>query len=271
MMTGLAIFFSGLARIILSIFDKTAGKDADIRIAIAGINRQSENIVNSLRNTDILKTDIVGLISIHDDFAKPELNLPILGNIEYLPRIIDQNKIHEVIITDPTLTKNEIIRIISKTSNPRVRFHLAHEYEELVAAKLANEISGIEPTVKRSNITKFRYRIAKRSLDIILSIFLLSIGRPLVYLFSDEPRTLIKKIWMVLKGKYSFIGLYPIEGEKTGAVGKIGLTGLAHISKPEQLSKVAILNLNDYYLEHYTFSIDTDIFLKFIFRKNRGN
>ena len=75
-----------------------------------------------------------------------------------------------------------------------------------------------------------------------------------------------KDLLNVLIGKKSFIGIYPLDGE-TIIPGKIGLIGLAHISKPERLSKQAIKNLNDYYIQNYNLNLDMNIFLKSLFRK----
>lgn len=270
MTIGFGVMLTALVRSSLSFFDKLAGKQADRRIAIAGINDQAMNIINSLRTAETRNADIIGFININEDYDKPKINLPVIGSIEYLPRIIEQYKLHEIIITDPNVSKSDLIGIISKLANPSVRFHIATEYEDLVASKIVNEISGIEPTVPQYNITKLRFRLIKRLTDIAISLFFLSIGLPMLYLLVQERTKIIKKLWLVLKGEYSFIGLYQI-GEAIPSIGKIGIIGLAHISKPDQLSRQAVEKLNEYYIFHYSLSLDLDIFLKFIFRKKIGN
>ncbi len=94
----------------------------------------------------------------------------------------------------------------------------------------------------------------------------MTIALPAVYLLSGANS--FKMLWLVLKGKMSIVGLYPDENLPAG--GKIGITGLAAISSPKGLLPAAIRNLNQYYVEHYSFTLDIDILLKHLFRKNRG-
>lgn len=105
----------------------------------------------------------------------------------------------------------------------------------------------------------------KRIIDISLSFLLLTVGFPILYLLVRGKTHKLKKIWKVFAGSYSFVGIYEIKNEKQA--GKPGLTGLAHISKPEALTRDSIKKLNEYYLQHYSISLDIDIFLKYIFRK----
>jgi lipopolysaccharide/colanic/teichoic acid biosynthesis glycosyltransferase len=75
---------------------------------------------------------------------------------------------------------------------------------------------------------------------------------------------LINRLFDVLKGKLSIVGLYPVADN---VLCRTGLTGMVHISKPEKLTIQAINRLNDYYLMNYTFSLDIEIILKKLFRK----
>jgi lipopolysaccharide/colanic/teichoic acid biosynthesis glycosyltransferase len=73
----------------------------------------------------------------------------------------------------------------------------------------------------------------------------------------------------VFFGKLSIVGIYPIDDYKSKP-GKQGLIGLVQISKPDTLSDMAIRNLNDFYRQQYSFSLDIDIIIKFLFRKRSG-
>jgi lipopolysaccharide/colanic/teichoic acid biosynthesis glycosyltransferase len=161
------------------------------------------------------------------------------------------------------------MKIISETKNPSVRFHIAQEYEKVLAARIINDITGSQPTVPKYNIALFRNKLLKRLIDIIISVFFLTIGSPLVYLIFKNFTNTYKKLALVFKGKYSFIGLYSNIGENHD-VGKDGIIGLAHISRPERLSQQAIKNLNNYYLLNFSLSLDLDIFIKYLFRNKSG-
>ncbi|ROL60836.1 glycosyltransferase [Bacteroidetes/Chlorobi group bacterium ChocPot_Mid] len=275
-----AVLFS-IVRGFMLLFEKTKGKDSDRRIAFVGLNDKTASMIEQLRGSELTKVIIVGVISTQADNEKVNdigflKDFEFLGSIEILPKIIDNYNINEIVITDTSIAKKDLIKTISIASSSTVRFHIAQEYEELLAARIINEISGVEPTLPKLNINKFRLRTFKRLFDIFVSILLLTIGIPLVFLLKSNKKEYLKSsnifydLFKVLKGDYSIVGLYEIQGEKTES-GKLGLTGLVHISNPEQLSSAAMKNLNNFYMQEYSFSLDMDIIIKFLFRKKSGN
>ncbi|MFH1051913.1 MAG: glycosyltransferase [bacterium] len=302
MTIGLTAISASVIRGIIVLFEKTKGTESDRRIALVGLNQKTENIVNSLRKSELTNVVIVGVVSPGKEADSRQqtadrviieneklgirnfqpnlddnkfLGLPVLGNIEFLSKIIENYNINELVITDTTIAKNELIRIIAKSSDRAVRYHVAQEFEELLASRIINEITGIEPTIPRFNINKLRFKAFKRLFDIFGSIFLLTIGLPVVYLLKTKKSEKIKSsnplmdLLKVLWGKFSLVGQYELHGEKLRA-GKIGLIGLVHISNPNQLSIEAKKNLNNFYLQEYSFSLDIDIIIKFLFRKKSG-
>src|SRR5207249_2010314 len=155
---------------------------------------------------------------------------------------------------------------IAGASELSVRFHVALDYDEIVAARIINEVSGIEPTVPHYNIRRVRYRLVKRAFDLAGALFLLTLGLSLVYLIADDLAAALRGLWAVVRGRASIVGLYPLEGE-TPRLGKVGLTGLAHISRPARLTRQVIRELNDYYVQNYTFALDFDILVKTLLRR----
>jgi GT2 family glycosyltransferase len=262
MTIGFSVVSSVIFRLIFSIYDKTKGKDSERRIAIVGINQQSENLINSLQTIEARNAKIVGLISVNPEEIKSSFQIPVLGNISFLDKILKEHRIKEVIITDQSISNSDLVKIASNISLPAVRFHIAKEYEELLASRIINEISGNESVVPFHQYKKFRNRLIKRTFDLFISFFLLSIGFPIVYLLFENPRDSFKKLWNVFLGKLSFVGLY----ENNSTFGKKGLISLVQISNPERLSEETKLNLDKYYLEHYSFYLDIEIILKFITR-----
>jgi hypothetical protein len=265
--TGLSAF---ITRGLFSLLDKTRGAEADRRIAFIGMNEQSINIVNSLKESKLRNIDIVGFISSEYINENKFHKLPVLGNVEFIWKIIEKYNLHEVIITEPRIAKNELMNILNANNGIPVRFHVAQEFEELLSARIINEITGKEPTIPEFNLSKFRFKALKRFSDLIISVFLLTIGFPLLYLFNRSVTESYKLLLKVFFGKMSIVGIYPIDDYKSKP-GKQGLIGLVQISKPETLSEVAIKNINDFYRQHYSFSLDIDIIIKFLFRKRSGS
>ncbi|MCX7735126.1 MAG: glycosyltransferase [Candidatus Kapabacteria bacterium] len=262
MTIGFSVIMSVAFRMFFSIYDKTKGKESERRIAIVGINQQSENLINSLQTIEARNAKIVGLIAVNPEEKTCSLKIPILGNISFLDKILKEHKIKEVIITDQSISNSDLVKIATNVSLPAVRFHLAKEYEELLASRIINEISGYETAIPFYQYKIFRNVLLKRIFDIFISFFLLTIGIPIVYLLFENPRETFNKLWSVFIGKLSFVGLY----DNSFSIGKQGIISLVQISNPERLSDETKKNLDRYYLEHYSFYLDIEIILKFITR-----
>ena len=267
MTIGFTIVLSALFRSLLVLARKLKGKEADRRIAFIGYNLQTERIISAIQASDVRNADLTGIIVTRNRDDDANINLPVIGDIDYLPKIIDDYRLHEIIITDTAYSPNDIIRLRRDIFKPDVRFHIAREYEEVLASRIINDLLGIEPTLPRLNITILRYRIFKRLADIFISFFALTIGMLVIFLLARQRKEKIKKLFFVLTGKLSLVGYYENSGEKPD-FGKPGLISLALISKPERLSAEAIRRLNNYYLQNYSLSLDVDIFLKYLLRKN---
>lgn len=270
MTIGFSIGLTALVRLTLLIFDKMLGTHADRRIAVMGLNDSTERLLADLQQSGTRTATVVGLIATADNYPDRYDNMPVLGNVAYLDKLIARHHIHEVIITDNEFPRADLMRAIIKTAGASVHFHFATMYDEVVAARIIEKMTGTSPAFPQYNITLPKYRFLKRAVDVAGALFLLTIGLPVVYLTSADPKIAMRKIKTVLHGKYSLFGLYPIDG-KEPTLGKIGLTGLAHISDPEKLSQQAIHNLNDFYVRRYTLSLDLEIFLKFFFRRSSGS
>lgn len=263
---GFASVLSILFRLCFNLYDKLSGRESDRRIAIIGINEQSMKLINKLRSGEGRNVNIIGLISTGVTSFDFNFSIPVIGEYKFLNNVIQKFDIDEVIIIDSTVNKSEMLKIISNISDLNVKFHIVSEYEDFLASRIINDISESESISSKYNILKIRYRIIKRAFDIVVSVFLLTIGLPLVYLLRFNKSNTLKDILKVMKGKYSLVGLYELKGLKP-VIGKLGLTGLAHISKPNGLPEIAIEDLNEYYIVNYSFSLDVDILLKHLFRK----
>jgi len=270
MTIGISVLFTGTMRSLLSLNDKLSGSESVRKIAIVGVNEHTNELIERLQTFENWNVDIIGIVLARNENHDITSKYPILGNVDYLPKIIEDNNLQEIIITEADLQGKEIIEIISSVSNPNVRFHVAQEFDDVLAASIINKIAGLRPILQSYNLTKPRYRIMKRIVDILISFFLLTIGIPFVYLRLRKSKDFVKNLWLVLYGKKSFVGLYHLEG-KESSIAKTGMISLAGLSNPHTLSVDAIKNLNKYYLKHYNLILDISIIIKYIFGKKSGN
>ncbi|MBX7153737.1 MAG: glycosyltransferase [Candidatus Kapaibacterium sp.] len=268
MTIGLSIVCASVTRLTVALFDRLFGKRSDRRIAILGINEKTERMIDALRTGETFNAHILGVISTQGNPPETVRGIPVVGNSSYLNKLIHQYDIREVIIVDDTLQQNELINIVRSSAALGVRYHFAGDYENVVISRIITDISGTEATLPKYNILTFRNRITKRLLDIIGALFALLVGTPVVFLTRNKVAQYLQNWWLVLLGRKSIVGIFDdTTPNQEKQLGKIGLISLASISRPEQLSQDAIQKLNEYYVRNYSLSLDTDILLKFAFRK----
>ncbi|MBI5326081.1 MAG: glycosyltransferase [Ignavibacteriae bacterium] len=263
---GFTALLSGFMRFLISLYDRISGKESDRRMAILGINENTEKIIYKLKSGEARNINLIGMISNDNSSMELETGIPVIGQMQNIPKIIEDNGLSEIIIADSNINKSELLDLISKISDLNVKFHIVTEYEDLLASRIINDVSKAESIIHKYNIIKLRYRILKRIFDIIVSFFLLTIGLPLVYLLSKQKSKVINRILSVFKGEYSLVGLSDLQNERP-KIGKKGLTGLVQISKADRLNQKIVNELNEYYLINYSFSLDIDILIKQFFRK----
>ncbi len=261
-----SIILTGMMRILVAVYDKSVGKEADRRIAIVGMSEQAARIIKSLQSAETRNADLIGIISGAEAGPREFQGLPVIGHISYLSKLIEEYRLQEIIITDDLMKRSEMLELMANSSQLSVRFHLAMDYEDIIASRIINEIAGIESAFPPRNSASLRYRIFKRLFDLMASFLLLIAGLPFICLFSKNIRQTLSDVFRVFRGERSVVGIYPGDPRLSG-MAKIGLTGLAHISKPERLSAEVIRELNEYYIRHCTVALDVDILFKGMIRR----
>ena len=249
------------------LFDMIRGKQSDKNIAIAGYDDNMKRVLESICNSEIRNSNFIGIIEIGHNNSSNYGNLNIIGNFDYIDKIISRYHLNEVIINSSMLSNNELLKIISKNGNKKVRFHLIKEYDDIIVARIIDDITNSESTVPHYNISKIRIKFIKRLTDICITGVLLVLGSPLRIFGNRRQKNLLKDLFSVFSGKKTLIGIYPSNNEVNNSLCKTGLIGLATISFPKYLTSQSIDKLNDYYLKHYSLFLDIDILIKYLLRR----
>lgn len=257
---GFAMLFLPGIRLVYSLKTKVSGKHSPRRLAFIGDNEKTKAIIQRLEESNPLDAQIVGLISTQHGLSRNLSDLPFLGSISELQKILSHNKITEVIITDSSLSNIEYLKSIQAAKISKVRFHFAQEYEDIVAARLIDEITGLESTFPVYNFSKFRYQIAKRLIDISLSLFFLTFGIPLLFLLFRNGKNNVKSFVNILFGKMTFVGT----GDSSNTIEKRHLISIVEVHSDMHLSEGTIHKLKQFYLENYSPLLDIELLLKYI-------
>lgn len=264
---GVVLMTIGFSSVLLSVvrglaafYDHTKGINKTRKILVVGLTESAERIIAQLRTAERRNTEIVGLVSVGPYRDSELARVPILGSVDFLEKIVASTEAEEVIIADATLTQADAMHLMMDVAKHGVRFHLASEYDDIVTARIINDVAGVEPTVSIPRLYRFRNRVVKRAIDIAIALIVVPVLTISVVLPKTSVRAILGKWVDVLTGKRSLVGTFP----------DVGMTGLAHISHPEALSPHAVSQLNAYYVEHYSLALDLEIILKHFMRSIRG-
>ncbi|MBX3044080.1 MAG: glycosyltransferase [Candidatus Kapabacteria bacterium] len=256
---GLSIIFSTIFRIFLNTF-KGKHNVENVRAVFVGSPENFSQLLDDFRVVNPLDITIAGYVS---DNAGIESNSEIswLGSIRHLDAVIKEHKINNIIISDPEMTGERIMGILTASSIRSARYHLAHRYEDFVASQLINNITYSGNSLPKYNINLIRYKIIKRIFDISIPILCLMTIFPLFILKSKGIS--LNEVLKVLFGRKTFIGIK--SGSDYYSSLKVGLISLADMSSVGNLPEKAIRELNEYYLKNYSVTLDLEILIKYLF------
>jgi GT2 family glycosyltransferase len=265
MMIVFTLVGSVLVRWGMGLLETLQKKTGARRIGIVGMNGNSENIIRRIIALEAGQSTVVGVITTDANIiAERFSSLPVIGNYEYINKLIADFQLTEIILTDRSAGRT--MHLSAGLMSPNVKVHTAENYEELVVSRLVGEVTGTKPALPQVRLLTFRNRVLKRGIDILGSVFLLTVGLPLVFLLAQKKKSTFIGLQSVFLGRKSLVGMYPAESNQSH-YGKIGLISLAGLHDAPALSAAAIEELNRYYAEKYSFSLDLDICLKLYRRK----
>jgi len=244
------------------------------RTLIVGVQQSGQEILKKLRARAGGGYSVVGFVdSNRKRIGEKLMDVEIVGSIDTIGRIIEEQHISEVIFSSDAVSYSTILNVIANNRKRYVNFRLVPNNLEVIIGKSSidqlNEIPFIDIDY---NIGKFRNRIVKRLFDIIASIFLLICFSPFVYfkrLFTSQPETglstVILQMPMVLLGKKSIVGYIFAENINVNRNifrGKPGVTGLIHIQNNGNLSVEEKEQFDLYYAKNQTLLLDLEIIVK---------
>lgn len=234
------------------------------RTLVVGINKHSADIANKLKlkHTDL--HNVIGMISITNKEVGEEIEgLKVLGSTENINKVINDNRINEVIFSSSELSYNQIMTIVSKSQNNNIDFKLVGNNLDFLVGKTSVSILDDTPLIELNyNISSPVIKLIKRIFDFTLSLVVLFFIYPFIYLIihiskkQNNFRNFILNIPKVLIGKYSFVGPGENINRNELYLGKRGLTGLWYIEDSEGLDSD---KLNIYYAKNQNIWLDIEI------------
>jgi len=160
------------------------------RLLIIGDNDVGQMIWQKVRYSPSLGYRVVGFISDSNGSSNDKTNnhtaavdVPILGTIEDIPRVIDEQAVNEVIIALPEAPRDQIMTIISLCERGRVGIKVYPDVFQIMASQVSiGDLSGL-PLLTVRDIALRGWRLTlKRAMDILVSAVTLVVLSPFMLL-----------------------------------------------------------------------------------------
>src|SRR6266508_198753 len=226
------------------------------------------------------------------------VDVPVLGSLDDLPRVLAEFEVDELIVTDSDFDEEALLRLVDDAHRAAVKVRVAPKTTELLTQR-AEYVPG-------QGIPLFELRppafagtdfAVKRSFDIVVSALVVVLGLPFWLLIAaaneaggalfkirDDPRVTpvgrvlrrfsideIPQVLNVIWGEMSLVGPRPLpvrdfllldEWHRKRYHVLPGMTGLWQISGRSSLTFDDLVRLDFYYLENWSVWLDITILAK---------
>jgi hypothetical protein len=241
------------------------------RTLLVGLNEQTLDVLHRLKRLDEQSYHIVGLIDLNRRrIGETIVSVPVLGSVQNIGKVIDEEDITDVIIGPDILPYSEILSMISRTRGKGVHYRIVPRSMEFIVGKTSvDQLSSVPLLDFDYNLMKTGNRILKRALDIILSLPAVLLIYPVVSLFSERVQTGLATRFVlglpdVLIGRKSLVGYNPdyLHSPPDVYLGKPGLTGLAQLRSIDRLTEEEVLGTVIQYVRNYSVFLDIEILIR---------
>jgi hypothetical protein len=248
------------------------------RTLIVGADASGQEVLRKLRARVDDGYDIVGFIDVNRKRVGEKITgVEILGSIDNIGKVIQEQKASEVIFSTDILSYTDILAVIGRSRNRAVNFRLVPSSLEVIIGKThIDELDDIPLVDIEYNINRPLNRLVKRLVDLAVSSALLAVAYPLILIQRSSGNTvsatgksilLLPRVW---RGEMSLVGPTgsPARGGAASSwyLGKPGLTGLARVHHRADLTPDEVEKYNVYYAKNQSLLLDLEILMKSVLR-----
>jgi exopolysaccharide biosynthesis polyprenyl glycosylphosphotransferase len=152
------------------------------RVLIVGTGEVGHMILQKLQHTPGLGYQVVGFAS-NNGGPSQVLGLPVLGTVDDIPRVIESQRIDEVIIGLPEAAHEELVGIVSQCEREKVSIRVFPDVFQIMANEVSISDLGGLPLLTIRDVALRGWKLTlKRIVDILLSSIILVLMSPLMIL-----------------------------------------------------------------------------------------
>lgn len=148
---------------------------------IIGWNNQARNLLSRIKQFPALGYNVIGFVeTTPDGLGKSHEGVKVLGTVNEMPEIIRENNVKEVIIALSSGDHKKLIEIISRVNGEGIGIKIIPDLYDIISGQArTNQIYGFPLIEILPELMPVWERNAKRLIDIIISLLILSVFSPL--------------------------------------------------------------------------------------------
>jgi len=154
-----------------------------VRVALIGTDRVAYRLRQGLEHDPRQRSQIVGFFSVSNDPPDPRIPPQLVRpDLESLGKMVDQDEIDEVIFTDMSLPREEMVSMMNRCEKRMVHFQMVPDMFRLLTSSVdVQNINGITVLgVGQWPLDNMYNRALKRTEDILGSVCALCLASPVL-------------------------------------------------------------------------------------------
>lgn len=237
------------------------------RTLIVGTNEKALTLTKKLKSSLTSLHQIIGLVGISSKSIGESIqNFTVIGSLENIKKVIQENKIDKVIFSSDELTFNQMFGAVANCQGLNVDFMVAgSDMDYLVGKSSVTMLEDIALLKVYYNISSLPYKISKGIFDFVLSSAILLLLYPLIYSHHKLTKRVSRFSQFILdtpkvfRRKLSFVGPETESYFEGLYLGKKGLTGLWNIESIDKNDEEEKRKLDIFYAKNQNVWLDIEI------------
>ena len=231
------------------------GEEGEMPIVIVGTIEESDRVQQLLYKAEVHRP-VVGTVAPSD---KPHDQSVYLSRLEQLDEVVHIYSIREVIFCSSDVSARAIMRWMSKLG-PDIQYKIVPKESMSIIGSSSKNTAGELYTIDiQFGIVQSMSLRNKRILDVLLALLLLFNYR-LQVIRIRQPIGLLRNIFQVLLGRYSWVGYAATNKEDLNLPGiKPGVLSPLDALRVSNVDQATRQRLNFFYAKDYSTSKDLDI------------
>ena len=142
---------------------------------IVGTDERGERLLQDLRSRSVLVHDVIGFVRARNDAERSSVgDVPVLGQVEDLDRILRERSVQAVLIALRSNTHEEILEIVEAAGDQPVSFSITPDLYDIVTGHVrTNQIFGMPLMELKPRLMAPWQEAAKRLIDVAVALIVL--------------------------------------------------------------------------------------------------